>query len=215
MVDTRRQQIDAVASALFRERGYPATTVRDIARALDIQGASLYAHVASKEDVLWSIVDRAADRFHQEVGPLANRSGSAGERLGEMCRAHVAVVTSNLEHATVFLHEWRFLAAERREEVRRRRDSYEAYFRQVVAEGVASGEFHDVDPNVAATWILSALNGIAGWYRPDGRLSAGEIGDQYAELVARALECRPGTDPVNPCDRPARSNGRHPRRTAR
>ena len=60
---TRRQAIEDVASDLFRERGDAATSIRDIARALSVQGASLYAHVTSKEDVLWAIVDRAASRF--------------------------------------------------------------------------------------------------------------------------------------------------------
>ena len=60
---TRRQAIEDVASDLFRERGYAGTSIRDIARALSVQGASLYAHVTSKEDVLWAIVDRAAGRF--------------------------------------------------------------------------------------------------------------------------------------------------------
>ncbi len=67
----RRQQIEDAASALFRDRGYAATSVRDIAQALNLQGGSLYAHMASKEDVLWSIVLRAADRFNAEVGPQA------------------------------------------------------------------------------------------------------------------------------------------------
>ena len=60
---TRRQAIEDVASDLFREHGYAGTSIRDIARALSVQGASLYAHVTSKEDVLWAIVDRAAARF--------------------------------------------------------------------------------------------------------------------------------------------------------
>ena len=69
MIETgaRRREIDDVASELFHANGYAATSVRDIARALDIQGASLYAHVASKEDLLWSIVDRAAAAFSNSV----------------------------------------------------------------------------------------------------------------------------------------------------
>ena len=91
---TRRQQIEDAASALFRERGYAATSVRDIAQALNLQGGSLYAHMASKEDVLWSIVNRAADRFNAEVAPLAASAAPAPSRLRQMIRAHVAVVTS-------------------------------------------------------------------------------------------------------------------------
>src|ERR671914_1054290 len=95
----RRQQIEDAASALFRERGYIATSVRDIAQVLNLQGGSLYAHMASKEDVLWSIVSRAADRFNSEVGPLAAAETPPPQRLRDMIRAHIAVVTSSQKDA--------------------------------------------------------------------------------------------------------------------
>ena len=79
---TRRQAIEEVASGLFRDRGYAATSVRDIARALDIQGASLYSHVTSKADVLWAIVDRAATRFEQASEAAdADLPTAAGARM--------------------------------------------------------------------------------------------------------------------------------------
>ncbi|HVM31118.1 MAG TPA: TetR/AcrR family transcriptional regulator [Candidatus Limnocylindrales bacterium] len=188
---SRRQQIEDAASTLFRERGYAATSVRDIAHALNIQGGSLYAHVASKEDVLWSIVSRAADRFNAEVAPLAadHSTTLATTRLRQMVRAHVEVVTSSQRDAAVFLHEWRFLSPDRRTQMAERRDAYEALFRQAIGEGISAGTFSAVDPRVTATAILTALNGIATWYRPDGPLSAQEIADQYADLFLRALTC--------------------------
>ena len=110
---TRRREIEDAASSLFREHGYSGTSVRDIARALDIQGASLYAHVTSKQEVLWSIVERMAERFEEaadagmaSVGPVAD----AGARLASLVRAHVDVVTDDIERASVFVHEWRSLA---------------------------------------------------------------------------------------------------------
>lgn len=188
MVETpRRQQIEDAASTLFRERGYAATSVRDIAQALNIQGPSLYAHVASKEDVLWSIVNRAADRFNTEVAPLAAASVPAAARLRQMIRAHVAVVTSSQVDAAVFLHEWRFLSDERRHQIGSRRDAYEALFRSVIAEGTKSGVFASTDVRMTTMAILSALNGIATWYRPDGAQSADEIADSYADLFINAL----------------------------
>lgn len=183
----RRQQIEDAASALFRERGYAATSVRDIAHAIDMQGGSLYAHMASKEDVLWSIVIRAADRFNTEVGPVAASSAPAADRLRSMIRAHVGVVTSAQKDAAVFLHEWRFLSGERRDEIARRRDDYEALFRQVIADGIGAGDFEPVDPRLAAMAILSAVNGIATWYGPDGSLSADDVADQYAGLFLTGL----------------------------
>ena len=188
VVTARRQQIEDAASALFRERGYAATSVRDIAQALSLQGGSLYAHVASKEDVLWSIVNRAADRFHADVGTLARSTAEPiAERLRQMIRAHVAVVTSAQRDAAVFLHEWRFLSADRRAAVAQRRDEYEGLFRRTIAEGVDSGDFQAVDPRLTAMAILSALNGIATWYRPDGPLTAAQIADQHADLFLRSL----------------------------
>jgi len=185
---TRRQQIDDVASALFRERGYAGTSVRDIAQALNIQGGSLYAHVASKEDVLWSIVTRAADRFHDLVGPIAASSDRPPSRLRDMIRAHVAVVTSSQRDAAVFLHEWRLLSPDRRSALAARRDAYESLFRSVIAQGSDAKSFRNVDPKLTAMAFLSALNGIATWYRPDGPLSAEQIADHHADLFLHALE---------------------------
>jgi AcrR family transcriptional regulator len=184
---SRRQQIEDAASSLFRERGYAATSVRDIAQALNLQGGSLYAHVASKEDVLWAIVNRAADRFNAEVGPLAAGAAAPAHRLREMIVAHVGVVTSAQRDAAVFLHEWRFLSADRRAAMAERRDAYESLFRQAIAEGIAAGDFAATDPKMAAIAILSALNGIASWYRPDGDQSAAEIGRFYADFFQQAL----------------------------
>jgi TetR/AcrR family transcriptional regulator, cholesterol catabolism regulator len=184
---SRRQQIEDAASTLFRDRGYAATSVRDIAQALDMQGGSLYAHVASKEDMLWSIVLRAADRFNREVGPLAAGDLPAKAKLQAMIGAHVGVVTSSQKDSTVFLHEWRFLNDERRAQVGQRRDDYEGLFRSVIADGVSANEFRPVDPRLTAMAILSALNGIATWYRPDGPMTAEDIADQHASLFIDGL----------------------------
>ena len=194
VIETRRRQIEDAASLLFRERGYAATSVRDIAQALNLQGGSLYAHVASKEDVLWSIVSRAADRFNTRVGPIAATPAPAATKLREMIRAHVGVVTDSQRDAAVFLHEWRFLGAGRREQVAARRDAYEALFRQAIGEGIAGGDFAGADPKLTATALLTALNGIATWYRADGPQTADEIADLYADLFLRALTCDKPTD---------------------
>ena len=185
----RRREIDEVASELFHANGYAATSVRDIAKALDIQGASLYAHVASKEDVLFSIVNRAATDFEAAAtaAEAERTSGDPVERLAALVEAHVDVVTSDPERASVFVTEWRHLSADRRAAVADRRDAYERRFRATIEEGMSVGAFRQTDPAIAATFILTALNGIAGWYHTDGRLSADRIADHYVDLALRAL----------------------------
>jgi TetR/AcrR family transcriptional regulator, cholesterol catabolism regulator len=185
----RRREIDEVASELFHANGYAATSVRDIARALDIQGASLYAHVASKEDLLWAIVDRAATEFEKAADRATAETPSADavERLAALVEAHVEVVTADPERSSVFVTEWRHLSADRRATIAARRDAYEARFRETIADGVAIGAFRATDPAIGATFILTALNGIATWFRPDGRLSPDRIADHYVELALRSL----------------------------
>jgi AcrR family transcriptional regulator len=188
---TRRREIEDVASSLFRERGYAGTSVRDIARALDIQGASLYAHVASNQDVLRTIVERMASRFEaaadEALGSLdGGESADAADRLAALVRCHVEVVTGDLERATVFIHEWRSLDPEARARMARRRDTYERRFRTIIADGVESGAFGEVDPVAASAFILTALNGLVAWYRPAGRLTRADVAEIYTDLAVRA-----------------------------
>ena len=187
-MQTRRRQIEDVASALFSSRGYAGTSMRDIARVLDLQGGSLYSHIPSKEAVLAAIVEEAAETFHAAVRPLAERRGPAAERLREMVAAHVRVVTGARERAKVFLFEWTFLGEERRQAVRRSRAAYQGYFERVVAEGVAAGELATPDPRLAAVFILSAMNAMAYWYRPDGALGPDALAAHYADLFLTGLQ---------------------------
>ena len=190
MIETgaRRREIDAVASELFRANGYAGTSVRDIAKALDIQAASMYAHVASKEDVLWSIVDAAADAF-ERAADAATEDATADpvDRLAALVEAHVETVTADPGRSSVFVTEWRHLSPDRRSAIAARRDAYEARFRAAIVDGIAIGAFHPTDPALAGSFLLTALNGIATWYRPEGRLTADRIADQYVDLALRSL----------------------------
>jgi AcrR family transcriptional regulator len=186
---TRRLEIDEVASKLFHAHGYAATSVRDIAKALDIQAASMYAHVASKEDVLWTIVDRAATAF-ELAAAAALADGSTADpvdRLAALVEAHVEVVTSDPRRSSVFITEWRHLSPDRRAAIAVRREAYETRFRTIIDDGIATGSFASIDPAIAATFLLTALNGIASWYRPGGRLSADRLADHYVDLALRSV----------------------------
>jgi AcrR family transcriptional regulator len=189
---SRRRAIEDVASDLFRTRGYAGTSIRDIAGALQLQGASLYAHVTSKEDVLWAIVDRAANQFElaadlAQAEAEAIRPGDPVEALSRLIRAHIGILTADVGAASVFVHEWRALGPDRRAVVLGRRDAYEARFRSRIEGGIASGAFGMTDPAIASTVLLTALNGVATWYEPDGRLSPGRVADHVVELSLRML----------------------------
>ena len=142
----RKEQIYSTARSLFSERGYSR---HDRARHRprdEHAGRLLYAHIDSKEDVLWEIVSRAAEQFLSAVEPIAASDRRPADKLREMVRAHVAVLADNLADATVFLHEWKFLGDERREVIAAMRNRYESFYRQVVDEGTHTGDFAPPTP---------------------------------------------------------------------
>ena len=100
--------------------------------------------------------------------------------------------TDDIERASVFVHEWRALDPERRDDIARRRDAYEDRFRTAIVDGIEAGAFAPVDPALTAAYILTALNGLVAWYRPDGRLSARTIADAFADLSLRAVRTPAG-----------------------
>jgi TetR/AcrR family transcriptional regulator, cholesterol catabolism regulator len=193
--ETRREQIYNTAGALFSRRGYAATSVRDIARELDLQGGSLYAHITSKEDVLWALVSGAAAQFFAAARPIIAADLPPTDRLRALIAAHVGVVAGQADRALVFLNDWKFLSPPRWEAIAAQRDEYEGLFRATIADGIAAGDFASADLKIAATLILSALNGIPVWYRPEGVLSAEEIAARYADLLLAGLQRRPAEQP--------------------
>jgi AcrR family transcriptional regulator len=182
-----KEQIYNAARALFSERGYAATTVRDIADAVGIRGASVYAHVDGKERILWELVLEAAEAFRSAVQPVFASMRRPDETLQHAIVEHVGVITRNIEGATVYFHEWRHLGPARRRAIRDRRDTYEQRFRAVIAEGMKKRLFIKRDPRHTSIVLLSSLNGVSTWYRPDGPLSPEALGALYADLLMQGL----------------------------
>jgi AcrR family transcriptional regulator len=189
--DSRREQITGAAEALFSRQGYHATTIRQVARAVDLQGGSLYAHIASKEEVLAAIVERAASEFQAALAPVLAGPGPAHERLRRAVRAHLGVIAANLPAATVYFQDWRHLSGERQAAVREKRDAYERLWRGLIEDGLADGSFHDVDPRLAALACLSLCNWTYQWFDPAGALDADALAEQFAELLLRGLRGEP------------------------
>ena len=178
----RRDQILEKAARLFGRRGYHATSMRDIGDAAGILAGSLYAHISSKEDLLYEIVLRAAERFIDELTAIAAEDASPAERLRRAMRAHIGVVASNVDAAWAFHHEWKALTGERRHEVRRLRDRYERLWDEIVRDLPGSR-----DPRFARLLVLSAANWTYTWYRPDGPLLPDQVADRFTDLLLAGL----------------------------
>jgi AcrR family transcriptional regulator len=182
----RKLDLLIAAGALFSKWGYHGTTVRQLAKALDVQGGSIYAHIDSKEDLLWEIVDGVATKFQQMASEIPASLGPKA-RIEALVRGHLATVAAELHFATVFFKEWTCLGDRRRSRIAERRDEYEAVFRRTIEQGVKQGAFRVGDPKLAAIYLLSVLNGSHLWFRPSAGLGIDEVADQFVDLTLHAL----------------------------
>ncbi len=187
---SRRDVIIEAAAELFAEKGFRATTVRDIADVAGVLSGSLYAHIATKEDLYLEIVRRAAQDFTSALEPIVHEQSSADVKLGRMIAAHLLVIEQSRAWARVYLDDDNELSQATRDEARKLRRDYERLWDAVLKDGIDAGTFRVEDESLARLFILSALNGVIRWYRPDGRLSSKQVAQAFWPLVLRVLGVR-------------------------
>lgn len=191
-INDRKEDIHRAACSLFRENGYAGTSVRQIAERVGILGGSLYTHVDSKDDLLWEILDESAHRFLKALREACESQLGVMQKLRKAILEHVNVITSDLDAAAVYTFEWRHLSDARRKEFTKLRDEYEKLFRGLVDQSIREG-FIGADSAASATlFILSALNWVSTWFRPDGPMSSDEVARMLADYIFDGLRRRTG-----------------------
>jgi AcrR family transcriptional regulator len=155
--------------------------VGDLADALGVQKGSLYAHIESKADLLWEVAREGADAFHAALDTVPDE-GPVVERIRAALRAHLRVVAEQLDVATVFIREWRYLDSGRRDEFLAERRRYEERLRALFREGRERGELRiDLDDDTAALVALSSVNWAYTWLRPGAETD--ELADRVTGLL--------------------------------
>ena len=185
---TRRAEMIAAAARLFSERGYHGASIQHLADALGLQKGSVYAHIGSKEELLFEVVNEGADRFLERGQAAFEMKAFATVRIRRLLVSHIETAIEHLDAATVFLNEWRYLSEPKRELIQAKRDRYENIVRKIVDDGIASGEFRaDANVRFAARLVLSAGNWTYAWFKPGGELGPTEIGERFADRLIRGL----------------------------
>lgn len=180
-MSTRRTELTREAARLFAERGYHGTSIGDLAEALGVQKATLYAHIKSKQDLLYETMREGAAAFHAVLDEIPEQL-PATEKIRLALRGHLRVVAEQLDVATVFVQEWRYLEGERRDEIVNERRRYEDRIRALFREGRELGELRtDLDDSTAALLTLSAANWAYTWLKP-GR-DTNELADRFYALL--------------------------------
>ncbi|MGF7120516.1 TetR/AcrR family transcriptional regulator [Rhodococcus sp. BE178] len=183
-----RGQIMAASAKLFYERGYAATSIRDIAEAVDISSSTLYHHFKNKQEVLHAIVTQFMTDFVAATDEiLRDKKLAPTERIRRTVRKHIEFSDDRRPELLVGNPIRSALDADQQREGIRLQSAYHDAVRDTIKEGVNSGEFDVPDVAVATMAVLDMLNGVREWFTPRGTLTRDALVESYVWLVLRLL----------------------------
>ena len=183
----REKSIRAAALRIFRQKGYHAASMQNIADAVGLYKGSLYYYVSSKEELLVRLFEGRADQVLGELRAITYATGTSTEQLRAMVRAYVLGVLSNLDSVRVYLREEHALPPAALRQVHAEQRAMRDLFEGVIGGGMRDGSFVGIDPKLAALALLGMCTWVHRWYRPRGRLTETAIADDFADRAVRML----------------------------
>ena len=203
------ESILLAAADVISRKGFESTSMRDIAEQVDLTAASIYHHFKNKDFLLLTLMERMTEEALDTQQSIVSSDMPPAQKLATMIKAHINMITDNLPLLSAHVLEIRSLlnveadfitrdGGRFRDEFVARRERYfvtraqfEQCFRSVIAYGIESGEFRQVDVFCAAQIVLGAMNSIGVWYRDGGRLSGAEVADVFADMLVAGLLADP------------------------
>lgn len=187
----KKAAIYEAAALLFRERGYRAASMRELAERVQLKVSSLYSHIGSKEELLQKICFDNAQHFIQGLDIIEQKGGTALEQLQGVIGLHVDSAVSNPTSVTVFNNEWRHLTDGKGQRnlsaFLALRKTYESRLQNIIQTGINKGELRATDARVALYTLLTAVRWLHYWYKPSRKVSPKALKEQLATLLLHGL----------------------------
>jgi TetR/AcrR family transcriptional regulator, cholesterol catabolism regulator len=171
---TRKETIIETAARLFRERGFSATSMRDLAEQVGVEAASLYNHISSKAELLQEICFKVANKFMNNIDALEATDSSAIKKVEAILRFHIQQMVHHYEEVYVSDREWKHLTEPYLSNMQTQRRAYRQRIGSIIEEGIQKGEIKKIDAPTAVLIMLHAVSGIESWHRSTKKIS-GEI----------------------------------------
>lgn len=175
------------AATMFRERGFAASSMRDLAETVGIEAASLYNHIRSKNEILESICFDVANVFNEKIQEIESGRQSNINKIESLLRFHVEQMVDNYEKVIVSDREWRHLDEPYRANFQNQRRNYRKRFAAIIEDGIVKGEIRRIDAPTAVLIMLHAVNGIESWHRSKVKISADELANNMIRILIDGL----------------------------
>jgi AcrR family transcriptional regulator len=209
----RRAQLLRESARLFREKGYDATSVRDIAAATGLQSGSWVYHFKTKQDILAAVMEQGLQQALERIESIGRQQLPARERFRALLRAHLdTLLGPGQDFIPVLLYDWRSLESDARPRIVELQQRYEAVWDRVIEDLRRSGEW-TCPTRIDRLLMFGALNWIAHWYRPRGRLDVASLVDEAERFILRTERAaRPRRAAASPARSRTAASGRRSRR---
>jgi AcrR family transcriptional regulator len=175
------------AAQVFCKKGYNGATMSDIAKAVGLQKPTLYHHFGSKQEILAELLDRAMTIVTENMAQVMQQDFPPDEKIKIAMRTYLQVLCEQPDLSSVLLLEYRSLEKDLYKRHIHNRDKFEKMWRDLVKQGIDSGQLRSESVSMTVWALLGVMNWTITWYRPDGKLSAGEISDLFSSLFLNGL----------------------------
>jgi len=184
---SRKVEIIGVASQLFKEKGYSAVSMRDIAQAMGMKAASLYNHIESKQEILSVLILELARNFTSGMEEVMGLSISPLQKIEKTIKLHIDITVNYSEALAALNNDWMHLEGEDLEQFTQMREAYEENFRSIIKEGISQGQLRPRHPEVILFSILSTLRTLYLWYQKRGKLDVNVLKKDMVAVLIRGI----------------------------
>lgn len=184
---SKKEFILKKAAIMFREKGFAATSMRDLAETVGIEAASLYNHISSKNEMLETICFDVANRFNAYLDELETGTQKSIIKIETLFRYHIKEMVDNFEEVVVCDREWKHLTEPYLSNFHNQRRNYRKRFTAIIEDGISKNEIKKIDASTVVLIILHAVNGIESWHRSHEKISAQELEDNMITIIIDGL----------------------------
>ena len=186
--NTRKDVIISKAARLFREKGYSATSMRDLAEHVGVEAASLYNHIKSKAEILQEICFKTANQFMNHITELELSDQKSITKIESILRFHINQMVNHYEEVYVMDREWKHLTDPYLSNMQSQRRSYRQRIAAIIEEGIRKGEIKNIDAPTAVLIMLHAVSGIESWHRSVKRIGSEMLEDNMVMILVEGLK---------------------------
>ena len=187
MKQTRKQEIIQIAARLFKERGFNAVSMRDIAQAMDIKAASLYNHISGKQEILSTLLIEVAEEFTEKMNVISSEIISPLKKIEKVIEVHIDITVNYSEHIATLNNDWMHLEGSALKNVIKMREDYEENFRSIIKQGIANGEIKPQHPEVILFSILSTLRSLYLWNEKRGKMDVNILKKDMVSVLINGI----------------------------